>query len=144
MVCIKIYPEEQLLAKYCVIRNRQLPSELYKLITRLSFLLKKTKAYSSCQDDIWGDDLADMQLISKYNTGIGFLLCGIDISRKHTWVVPLEDKKGIAITNAFQKVLVESDRKSNKILVDQGSEFYSRSWKLWLRDSDVEMYSSRN
>ena len=63
-------------------------------------------------------DLADMQLISKFNKGFKFLLCVIDIFSKYAWVVPLKDKKGITITNAFQKILKESDRKPNKIWVD--------------------------
>ena len=68
-----------------------------------------------------------MQLISKFNKGFGFLLCVIDIFSKYAWVVPLKDKKGISIVNAFQKI-EESDRKPNKIWVDKGSEFYNNSF----------------
>ena len=56
-----------------------------------------------------------MQLISKFNKGFRFLLCAIDIFSKYGWVVPLKDKKGISIVSAFQKILKESERKSNKI-----------------------------
>ena len=56
-----------------------------------------------------------MQLISKVNKGICSLLCIIGIYSKHAWVIPLADKKGITITNAFQKILEESNRKPNKI-----------------------------
>ena len=66
-----------------------------------------------------------MQLISKFNEGIRFLLCTIDIFSKYTWIIPLEDKKSIRITNAFQKVLDEYNRKPNKIWVDKGSKFYN-------------------
>ena len=68
-----------------------------------------------------------MQLTSNFNKRIRFLLCAIDIFRKYTWVVPLKDKIGITITNAFQNVLKESNRKPNKIWVDKGSEFNNRS-----------------
>ena len=95
-------------------------------------------------DNIWGADLADMQLISKFNKGIRFLLCFIDIFSKYAWVIPLKDKKGITITNAFQKILKESNRKPNKIWVDKGSEFYNNSFKKWLKDNDIEMYSINN
>ena len=57
------------------------------------------------------------------------LLCGIDIFSKYAWVVLLKDKRGTTITNAFQKILDESNRKPNKIWVDEGSEFYNRSMK---------------
>ena len=70
-----------------------------------------------------------MQLISKFNKGIRFLLCVLDIFSKYVRVVPLKNKKGITITNAFQKILDESNRKPNKIWVDEDSEFYNRSMK---------------
>ena len=57
-----------------------------------------------------------MLLISNFNKGFWFLLC-VDIYRKYAWVVPLKDKKGIAIANAFQKILEESGRTPNKVWV---------------------------
>ena len=61
--------------------------------------------YSAFKDNIWGADLADMQLIIKCNKGFRFLLCVIDIFSKYAWVVPLKDKKGVSIVNAFQSIL---------------------------------------
>ena len=81
--------------------------------------------HSSFKDNIWGVDLVDMQLLSKFNKGFRFLLCVIDTYSKHAWVIPLKDKKGISIVNAFQKILKESNRQPNKIWVDKGSEFYN-------------------
>ena len=63
---------------------------------------------------------------------------------KYAWVVPLKDKKGVSIVNAFQKILKESNRKLNKIWVDKGSDFYNNSFKKWLKDNDIEMYSIHN
>ena len=60
------------------------------------------------------------------------------------WVVPLKDEKGITITNAFQNILDESNCKLNKIWADKGSELYNRSMKLWLQNSNIEMYSTHN
>ena len=79
-----------------------------------------------------GADLADMQLISKSNKVIKFLLSVIDIFSKYAWVFPLKDKKGETIVNAFQKVLDKTKRKPNRIWVDKGSEFYNRSMESWL------------
>ena len=59
--------------------------------------------YSSFRDSIWGADLADMQLLSKFNKGFRSLLCVINIFSKYAWVDPLKDKKGVSIVNAFQK-----------------------------------------
>ena len=122
-------------------QKEQLAEELLKPIIRK---FKKRKVYSTFKDNIWGADLADMQLLSKYNKGIRFLLCVIDIFSKYAWVVPLKDKKGISNVNAFQIILKQSDRKPNKIWVDKGSEFYNAYFKKWLRDSDIVMYSTHN
>ena len=86
-----------------------------------------------------------MQLLSKYNTGIRFLLCVIDIFSKYAWVVPLKDKKGISIVKAFQSILKQSNsRKPNKISVEKGSEFFNAYFKKWLRDNDIVIYSTHN
>ena len=85
-----------------------------------------------------------MQLIRKFNKGCRFLLCVIDIFSKHAWVVPLKDEKGVGITNAFQKILDDSNRKPNKKWLDKGSEFYNSSFKKWLKDNDIEMYWIHN
>ena len=70
-----------------------------------------------------------MQLISTFNKGFRVLLCVIDIFSKYAWVVPLEDKKGVSIVDAFQNILDDSNRKPNKMWVDKGSEFYNNSFK---------------
>ena len=93
---------------------------------------------------ILGADLPDMQLISKYNKRIRFLLCVIDIFSIYAWAVPLKDKKGATIANAFQKNLDNSKRKPNKIWVDQGRAFYSNFFKKWLKDNNTKMYSTYN
>ena len=81
-----------------------------------------------------------MQLISKFNKGIRFLLCVIDIFSKYAWVIILKDKKGIRITNAFQNIFKKSNRKPKKIWVDKGIRFYNRSMKSWLEKNAIEMY----
>ena len=123
------------------IPNNELVKELHKPIIRN---VNKTKVHSLFIDNIWSADLADMQSISRFNKGFRFLLCVIDIYSKYALVIPLKDKKGIAITNAFQKIIDDSNRKPNKIWVDQGSEFYNRSMKFWLEKSDKEIHSTHN
>ena len=72
-------------------QNMQLVEELHKPIIRN---FKKRTVYSGFKDNIWGADLVDMQLISKFNKGFRLLLCVIVIFSKYAWVVPLNDKKG--------------------------------------------------
>ena len=100
--------------------------------------------YSSFRDNNSGADLADMQLLGKYNKGIRYLLCTIDLFFKYAFVVPLKDKLGTSIANAFQSILNKSKRKSNKIWTDQSSEFYNTHFKKWLKDNDIIMYSTLN
>ena len=87
-----------------------------------------------------------MQLISKFNKGFRYLLCVIDLFSKYACVVPLKDKKGVGIVIAFQSILKRSNRKSNKIWVDQGSELSIRNYhfKKFLKDNGISMYSTFN
>ena len=85
-----------------------------------------------------------MQPLSKYNKGIKYSLCAIDLFSKYAWVIPLEDKKGVSIVNAFQEILDSSKRKPNKIWFDQGSEFYNNSFLDFLKINNIEMYWTYN
>ena len=106
--------------------------------------LKKREVHSAFKDNVWGADLEDMQLISKYNKGVRFLLCVIDIFSKYAWVVPLKDKKDVSIVAAFQSILKQSNKKPNKIWVDKGFESYNTSFKKWLQDNNIVIYSTHN
>ena len=119
----------------------KLADELHKPVTKK---FNKRKVYSQFKDNIWGVDLADMQSLSKKNKGIKYLLCSIDLFSKYAIVVTLKDKKGISITYAFKKIIKQSNRKPNKIWVDQGGEFYNRDFKRWLSSNDIIMYSTFN
>ena len=116
-----------------------LADELHKLVIKK---FNKRKVYSQFKDNIWGVDFADMQSLSKKNKAIKYLLCAIDLFSKYGFVVPLKDKKRISIVNAFNKIINQSNRKPNKIWVDQGGEFYNRVFKKWLSDNDIIMYST--
>ena len=104
----------------------------------------KRKVYSQFKDNIWGIDLADMQSLSRKNKGIKYLICAIDLYSKYAFVIPLKDKKGISIVNAFDKIIKQPNRKPNKIWVDQGREFYNNIFEKWLSDNDINMYSTYN
>ena len=108
--------------------NEELAKELHKPIIRK---LEKRTVYLGFKDNIWGADLADMQLISKFNKGFRFLLCVIDTFSKYA----------VTVTNAFQKILDGSSKKPNKIWVEKSSEFYNNSFRKCLKDNDIEIYS---
>ena len=87
--------------------NYQLANELHMQIIKK---LKRRKVYYSFRDNIWGVDLADMESLRKYNKGIKYLLCAIDVFSKYAWAVLMKVKRGISIVNAFQNILDNSKR----------------------------------
>ena len=99
---------------------------------------------SSFKDNIWSVDLADMQSLSKFNKVFKYLLCVTDLFSKYAWVIPIKNKKGTSIVNAFEKTISDSNKKSNKIWVDQRSDFYNQSFKDFLKINNIEMYSTCN
>ena len=86
---------------------------------------EKRKICSSFRDNAWDAGLANIQLIGKYNNECCSLFSVSDIFSKYAWVIPLQDKNGVAITNAFQKNFSDPNLKTNKICVAKGSEFYN-------------------
>ena len=102
---------------------------------------KKRKVYSSFKDNIWGADLADMQSLSKYKRVIKYLLCVTDLFSKYAWVIPIKAKKGTSTVNAFKKNNLKKN-KPNKRWVDQGNEFYSKSFKDFLKINNIDIYST--
>ena len=118
-----------------------LADELHKPIIKK---FNKRKVYSQFKDNIWGVDLADMQSLSRKNKGIKYLLCAIDLYSKYAFVILLKDKKGISIVNAFNKIIKQSEKKTNKIWVDQGGEWRILTIKKWLSDNDIITYSTYN
>ena len=116
-----------------------LADELHKAVIKK---FNKRKLYSQFKDNIWEADLADKQSLTKKiqvlnifyvlkKKGIKYFLCTIDLFSKYAFVVSLKDKKGTSIVNAFNKIIKQSNRKPNKIWVDQGGEFYNNVFKKW-------------
>ena len=104
--------------------NEILAVELHKPIIEKT---KKRIVHSFFKDNIWSVDLDNMQLISKFDKGIRFLLCVSDFY----YVLPV-------------KILDELNQKPSKVWVDKCSKFYNISIKLWLHDKETEIYSTHN
>ena len=77
-----------------------------------------------------------MQSLNKFNKGIRYLLCAIDLFCKYAWVVSLKNKRGISIVNAFHK-MISKRPKSNKIWIDQGGEFHKKLSKRFLKINNL-------
>ena len=84
-----------------------------------------------------------MQSLGKYNNRTKCLLCAIDLLSKYAWVVPLKDKRGITIINAFSNI-ISKGRKPNNVWVDEGGGFYNNLFKRFLKIDCIEIYSTCN
>ena len=111
LMVYKIYDKKTSTNGIKSISNQQLEDKLHKPIIKK---FKKRRVNSSFKDNIWKADLADMQLLSKRNKEVRFLLSVIDIFNKHVWVALLKDRKGTSIANAFKVILNNSKRKPTK------------------------------
>ena len=120
---------------------QQLAEELHKPIRRK---FKTRKVIVNHIDEIWSADLVFMDKLSKWNKGFKYLLTVIDVFSKFAWVIPLKDKKGSSITTAFADIIKKYKRKPKYLWVDKGSEFYNKTFKEWLLQNDIELYSTFN
>lgn len=117
----------------------KLANELHKPIKRK---FPQRRVIVNGIDEIWSADLVDMQAFSRYNKGIKYLLNVIDVFSKYAWSVPVKNKTGVEITKAFQQIIKE--RKPKMLWVDQGSEFYNKTFQEFLKNNDIQMYHTFN
>ena len=102
----------------------------------------KRRVYVHSIDQTWAVDLIDMQQYSKQNKHYRYLLAAIDIFSKNGWLVPLKNKTGVTVSEAFKTLFKE--RKPMYIWSDKGSEFYNRQVKELFKDNNIKLYSTEN
>ena len=95
-------------------------------------------------DLIWSADSVNMSAFSKENHCVKYLLTVIDVFSKYAWIMPLKTKTGKDITKAFDYIIEGSGRKPSRLWVDKGTEFYNKTFKKYLEDKDILMYSTYN
>ena len=103
--------------------------------------LLENSIQSSFVDNIWGANLDDIKLISKFNN---LILCLIEIYCKYAWAISLKNKKRYYNYQYFSENFKKSNRKPKKIWIDKGSKCYNKSMKSELEKNDIEMYSAHN
>ena len=102
--------------------NEKLAKELHEQVTKK---LKRRKVCARFKDNICAADLTEMRSLSSKNRNVKYLLRIIVVFTKYTWVKLLKYKKGKTVLNAFIEIVNESNRKPNKLWVDQRREFYN-------------------
>jgi len=92
-------------------------------------------------DDQWVADLVDVEPLAKYNRGIRYLLTVLDVLSKYAWVQPLKAKTGVALVQAFDKILKQG-RQPNRLQTDRGTKFYNQTFQRWLKDQGIQHFST--
>ena len=95
-------------------------------------------------DLIWSADLVDMSAFSKDNHGVKYLPAIIDVFSKYACIMPLKTETGKNITKAFDYIIKGIVRKPCRLWVDKGTEFYNKTFKKYLEESSIHMYSTHN
>ena len=97
-------------------------------------------------DEIWASDLVEMQKFTKWNKGYCYLLMVIDVFSKYGWIVPLKDKRGETIAQAFEKMFesTEGRRVPKYLWTGNGKECYNKGLKELLATNKVTLYSTEN
>jgi len=117
--------------------SSQLADELHKPIIKN---FPKRKVFVNGIDKIWAADLVVMQAFSKFNRGVRYLLTMMDVFSKYGWMLPLKDKTGKSVADAFKKIFKKSKQKPEKLWTDKGREFYNKH----VKELGVELYSTEN
>ena len=125
------------------IKEWLMKQDAYTLHKPIRRHFKRNRVIVGGIDQQWQMDLADMQSMQKFNNGYRYLLVCIDVFSKYAWVVPLKNKKGPSLVEAF-KIILASGRKPEKIITDQGTEFFNKHFKALLKDEDIELYNTYN
>ncbi|XP_048583960.1 uncharacterized protein LOC125563136 [Nematostella vectensis] len=94
-------------------------------------------------DEQWQTDLCDMQALRSYNDGYNYLLTVIDVLSKYAWVVPLKDKTGKRLVEAFESIF-EGGRQPEKLQTDDGTEFKNRIFQPFLKSKRIQHFSTRS
>ena len=103
---------------------------------------KRRKTLSRGIDDLWQADLADVSSLSKYNDSYRYLLTCIDVFSKKARVVPLKNKTGVALREAFATMI--KDVKPKLLQTDKGTEFPNWAFQQFLKDNEIRHYTSEN
>ena len=104
---------------------------------------KRNKTIVSGIDVQWQADLADMQGLSRQNAGVRYLLTVIDVFSKYAWVIPIKDKSGKEMLNAFKQLFAKAaPRKPKRLQTDKGKEFLNSDVKQYLREQEVELFQT--
>ena len=119
-------------------KRQRLAEELHKQYKKPKQL---RKIYFRSKDNIWNADLVIMPPENNYK----YILTVLDGYTRYAWVIPLKHKDGLSVSNAFKEIMKKSNRKPNKLWVDQGKEFYNEHmYKLFKFNKEDMLEKDKN
>ena len=121
-------------------QEQQLAKEVFSPQVRK---FKTVKIIPLYKDETWSADLIDKSALSKSalnNRNYKFILTIIDIFTKYAWAIPLKDKSGVSVTNAFKTLPNVPER----LWVDRGKEFYNKTFLSYLKQNGTKIYSTNS
>ena len=125
------------------ISNWLMKQDTYTLHAPARRHFKRNRVIVGGIDKEWQLDLADVQSLMQYNDGYRYLLVCIDVFSKYAWMVPVKSKTGPALVEAF-KVILTSGRKPEKIMTDQGTEFFNKHFQNLLKSENIQHFNTFN
>ncbi|KAI8503792.1 hypothetical protein Bbelb_187630 [Branchiostoma belcheri] len=117
--------------------------DTYTLHKPIRRRFKKNRVIVGGLNNQWQADLADLSSLAKHNDGYRYILTCIDVLSKFAWAVPIKDKKGLTLVQAFQSIL-DDGRKPRRLQTDQGTEFLNRHFQTLLKKENVEFFTTFN
>ena len=105
---------------------------------------KRRKTIVGGIDYQWQADLADMQHLAKQNNNKKYLLCVIDVFSKFSWVIPIQNKMGKTLIEAFQSIVRKSKRKPLSLQTDKGTEFKNKLFQQYLKKNQIHFFTTEN
>ena len=143
----RLYDDVKKEGKFDVTRNQikewLMKQDTYTLHKPIRRRFQRNRVMVGGIDQQWQMDLADMQSMQKHNDGYRYLLVCIDVFSKYAWVIPLKNKTGPSLVEAFKRILA-SGRKPEKVMTDQGTEFFNKHFKALMKEEDIELYNTYN
>ena len=82
----------------------------------------RIKIQTHYKDECWSIDLIDKSSLEKYNKNYKFIFTIIDNHTKYAWAIPIKNKQGSTILQAFKTLIEKEKRKPDKIWSDRGKE----------------------